>query len=68
MKRFSIAIALLLACAWAAFPLAGMQSLHPLVVDPQHYHLQFENQYVKIIRGRIPPHDKVKTTITRSVR
>ena len=35
------------------------QSLDPLVVDPQHYHLEFENEFVKVIRCRIPPHDKV---------
>ena len=39
---------------------AGVQqSLDPLVVDPQHYHLEFENEFVKVIRCRIPPHDKV---------
>ena len=37
----------------------GQQSLDPLVVDPQHYHLEFENEFVKVIRCRIPPHDKV---------
>jgi quercetin dioxygenase-like cupin family protein len=37
----------------------GQQSLDPLVVDPQHYHLEFENAFVKVIRCRIPPHDKV---------
>ena len=60
MKRFAIAIALLVACAWCALPLTGMENLDPLVVDPQHYKLEFENQYVKIIRCKIPPHDKVK--------
>lgn len=30
------------------------------VVDPQHYHLEFENEYVRVIRCRIPAHDKVK--------
>jgi quercetin dioxygenase-like cupin family protein len=35
------------------------QSLDPLVVDPQHYQLEFENEFVKVIRCRIPPHDKV---------
>jgi hypothetical protein len=60
MRGVFFAIALLVACAWAAFPVAGMQNLDPLVVDPQHYQLEFENQYVKIIRCKIPPHDKVK--------
>jgi len=60
MKTIAIAVAILLGCAWAALPLAGMQNLDPLVVDPQHYHLEFENQYVKIIRCKIPPHESVK--------
>lgn len=50
----------LVASGWWARPLAAKpQDLDPLVVDPQHYHLEFENQYVKVIRCRIPPHDKV---------
>jgi hypothetical protein len=60
MKKFAVAAGLLLAFAWAALPLMSAQNLDPLVVDPQHYHLEFENQYVKIIRCKIPPHDKVK--------
>lgn len=30
------------------------------VADPQHYHLEFENEYVRVIRCRIPARDKVK--------
>jgi hypothetical protein len=37
----------------------AMGKLDPLLVDPQHYHLEFENEFVKVIRCRIPPHDKV---------
>ena len=37
----------------------AMGKLDPLVVDPQHYHLEFENEFVKVIRCHIPPHDKV---------
>ena len=29
------------------------------VADPQHYHLEFENEYVRVIRCRIPARDKV---------
>jgi hypothetical protein len=29
-------------------------------VDPEHYRLEFENEYVRVIRCRIPAHDKVK--------
>jgi len=28
--------------------------------DPEHYHLEFENEYVRVIRCRIPARDKVK--------
>lgn len=30
------------------------------VADPEHYHLEFENEYVRVIRCRIPAHDQVK--------
>lgn len=60
MKKLGIVAALLVVCAWAGLPVAGMpQNLDPLVVDPQYYHLEFENQFVKVIRCRIPPHEKV---------
>jgi len=36
-----------------------LNELDPLIVDPQHYHLEMENQFVKVIRCRIPPHDRV---------
>jgi hypothetical protein len=28
--------------------------------DPEHYHLEFENEFVRVIRCRIPGRDKVK--------
>jgi hypothetical protein len=30
------------------------------VADPEHYHLEFENEYVRVIRCRIPGRDNVK--------
>lgn len=30
------------------------------VADPEHYRLEFENEYVRVIRCRIPGRDKVK--------
>ena len=30
------------------------------VADPKHYHLEFENEFVRVIRCRIPGRDKVK--------
>lgn len=56
-----------------AIPALPAQAAHPApiepgvdmshectVADPQHYHLEFENEYVRVIRCRIPAHDKVK--------
>ncbi len=34
------------------------QSLDPLVVAPEHYRLEFENQYVRVIRSTYGPHEK----------
>lgn len=30
------------------------------VADPEHYRLEFENEFVRVIRCRIPGHDNVK--------
>jgi quercetin dioxygenase-like cupin family protein len=30
------------------------------VADPEHYHLEFENEFVRVIRCRIPGRDRVK--------
>jgi hypothetical protein len=60
MKKLWIGLSALAALAWVSLPVAGQQNLDPLIVDPQHYHLEFENQYVKIIRCRIAAHDQVK--------
>ena len=35
------------------------QSLDPLVADPQHYHLELENQWVRVIRERMGPNEKM---------
>jgi quercetin dioxygenase-like cupin family protein len=45
----------------AAVALASLraQSLDPLVADPQHYHLEFENQWVRVIREKMGPHEKM---------
>jgi quercetin dioxygenase-like cupin family protein len=40
-------------------PAAYAQSLDPLVADPQHYHLEFENQWVRVIRERMGPQEKM---------
>ena len=38
---------------------ADAKSLDPLVADPQHYHLDFENQWVQVTRERMGPHEKM---------
>lgn len=35
--------------------------LDPLKVDPQDYHLEFENSQVRVIRVHMPPHRQVPT-------
>jgi quercetin dioxygenase-like cupin family protein len=37
------------------------QSLDPLVADPQHYHLEFENQWVRVLREKMGPREKMPT-------
>ena len=38
-----------------AVPAARAQALDPLVADPQHYHLEIENQWVRVIREHMAP-------------
>src|ERR1700680_4507722 len=42
-----------------AVPAARAQSLDPLVADPQHYTLEVENQWVRVIREHMGPNDKM---------
>ena len=42
---------------WPQSPDAGAKSLDPLVADPAHYHLEFQNQWVRVIRERMGPHE-----------
>ena len=54
------AVGVVASFAWWARPVsAKAQDLDPLRVDPEHYHLEFENSWIQVIRCRIPPHDKV---------
>jgi len=39
----------------------GVEMSHECTVaDPEHYRLEFENEYVRVIRCHIPGRDKVK--------
>ena len=49
-------LAILLAATLTQSRAADKKSLDPLVVDPQHYHLDFENQYVQVTREHMGPH------------
>ena len=42
-----------------AVPAARAQALDPLVADPQHYRLEIENQWVRVIREHMDPHEKM---------
>ena len=43
----------------AAMPAARAQALDPLVADPQHYQLEVENQWVRVIREHMGPNEKM---------
>lgn len=42
---------------WSAAWCAHGQSLDPLVADPRHYHLDLENQWVRVIREHMGPRE-----------
>jgi quercetin dioxygenase-like cupin family protein len=39
---------------------APPDKLDATVVDPQHYHVELENEYVRVIRVNIGPHEKLR--------
>jgi len=41
----------------ALLSLGWSQSLDPLIADPQHYRLEFQNQWVRVIREKMGPHE-----------
>jgi hypothetical protein len=48
-------------CCWTTRFAADVQqgSLEATIVDPQHYHLEFENEFVRVIRVKVAPGDSV---------
>lgn len=44
----------------AAWTPAPPEQLDATVVDPQHYHVELENEYVRVIRVNIGPHEKLR--------
>jgi hypothetical protein len=47
----------LLALGWSQSPAGEARGLDPLIADPQHYHLEFQNQWVRVIREKMGPHE-----------
>ena len=54
MRRVWIVVAggVLLATGWS-------QNLDSVIADPQHFHLEFQNQWVRIIREKMGPRESV---------
>jgi uncharacterized RmlC-like cupin family protein len=48
--RIVVAGGVFLAAGWA-------QNLDPVIADPQHHHLEFQNQWVRIIREKMGPRE-----------
>jgi len=59
MRRFitTSALAALVAPFWFAYSAGDAQSLDPLTVDPPHYTLEIENQWVRVFREHMGPRD-----------
>jgi len=60
--RIALVAIVLIACVplvWLELPAARAQTLDPLVADPQHYKLEIENQWVRVIRERMGPNEKM---------
>lgn len=39
---------------------APPEKLDPAVIDPQHYHVELDNEFVRVLRVTIGPHEKLK--------
>ena len=42
-----------------AATLAPIEKLDPVTIDPQHFHVEFENEYARVIRVKVGPHEKL---------
>jgi hypothetical protein len=43
---------------WPQTPAGSAEAPDLLIADPAHYHLEIENQWVRVIRERLGPHEK----------
>ena len=61
MRRVWIAVGLALSAAagWSQKPPAAMKLQDPLLVDPQHYHVEIENEWTRTFREHMEPHGKL---------
>ena len=50
---------LLSLCAALFFIVTGSAAQNPVDIDPKHYHFEFENKDVWVMRARVGPHEKV---------
>ena len=58
MRLMRLAIGIALAAAAPGWAQSAAVD-DPLVVDPSHYHLEIDNQWVRVFRERIEPHGKL---------
>src|ERR1700689_2187095 len=50
-------IAIAAAPAWAQTPSSAHRAPDPLIADPQHTHLELENQWVRVFEEHLGPHE-----------
>ena len=56
MRALSVAAIEVVALIWCGHSAAHAESLDPLAIDRQHYHLDIENQWVRAFREQMAPH------------
>jgi quercetin dioxygenase-like cupin family protein len=62
MRSVSIMVAgsVLLASGWSQGSAGDAPGLDALIADPQHYHLEFQNQWVRVIREKMGPRENTQ--------
>jgi quercetin dioxygenase-like cupin family protein len=61
MRSISIAVVLAVSAAsgWSQSPAPAVKLQDPLLIDPQHYHVEIENQWTRTFREHMEPHGKL---------
>ena len=57
--RTGLVLVISAVCGWPQKPPAAMKLQDPLIVDPQHYHLEIENEWTRTFREHMEPHGKL---------